>query len=123
MHFSRIRFVRPHRVSHPFVTAPDGPRTVQTSRISTGGVAPRNPTSIKPSKSVEEKGQVGQKLHRFKPGSVALREIRKYQQSTELLIRKLPFQRLVREIAQDFEISDLRFQSSAVAALQGNPSK
>ncbi|CAH2073253.1 unnamed protein product, partial [Thlaspi arvense] len=50
-------------------------------------------------------------------GTVALREIRKYQKSTELLIRKLPFQRLVREIAQDFK-TDLRFQSSAVAALQ-----
>jgi histone H3 len=48
---------------------------------------------------------------------VALREIRKYQKSTELLIRKLPFQRLVRELAQDFR-SDLRFQSSAVLALQ-----
>ncbi|KAF4356350.1 hypothetical protein G4B88_001225 [Cannabis sativa] len=52
-----------------------------------------------------------------KPGTVALREIRKYQKSTELLIRKLPFQRLVREIAQDFK-TDLRFQSSAVSALQ-----
>ncbi|MCP9263540.1 hypothetical protein DINM_006819 [Dirofilaria immitis] len=46
-----------------------------------------------------------------------LREIRRYQKSTELLIRKLPFQRLVREIAQDFK-TDLRFQSSAVLALQ-----
>ncbi|KAK6164215.1 hypothetical protein DH2020_001079 [Rehmannia glutinosa] len=57
------------------------------------------------------------KPHRFRPGTVALREIRKYQKSTELLIRKLPFQRLVREIAQDFK-TDLRFQSSAVSALQ-----
>ena len=48
---------------------------------------------------------------------VALREIRRYQKSTELLIRKLPFQRLVREIAQDFK-TDLRFQSSAIGALQ-----
>ncbi len=55
--------------------------------------------------------------HRYRPGTVALREIRKYQKSTELLIRKLPFQRLVREIAQDFK-TDLRFQSSAVLALQ-----
>ena len=54
---------------------------------------------------------------RYRPGTVALREIRKYQKSTELLIRKLPFQRLVREIAQDFK-TDLRFQSSAVLALQ-----
>ena len=47
--------------------------------------------------------------HRYRPGTVALREIRKYQKSTELLIRKLPFQRLVREVAQDFK-TDLRFQ-------------
>ena len=57
------------------------------------------------------------KPRRFRPGTVALREIRKYQKSTELLIRKLPFQRLVREIAQDFK-TDLRFQSSAILALQ-----
>ena len=44
-------------------------------------------------------------------------QIRKYQKSTDLLIRKLPFQRLVREIAQDYK-TDLRFQSSAVLALQ-----
>lgn len=48
---------------------------------------------------------------------MALREIRKYQKSTELLIRKLPFQRLVREIAQDFK-TDLRFQTTAILALQ-----
>lgn len=55
--------------------------------------------------------------HRYRPGTVALREIRKYQKSTDLLIRKLPFQRLVREIAQDFK-NDLRFQSTAILALQ-----
>nr|XP_025129158.1 histone H3.3-like [Bubalus bubalis] len=48
--------------------------------------------------------------------TVALREIRCYQKSTQLLIRKLPFQRLVREMAQ--YKTDLRFQSSAVMALQ-----
>lgn len=57
------------------------------------------------------------KKHRYRPGTVALQQIRKYQKSTELLIRKLPFQRLVREIAQDFK-TDLRFQSTAVLALQ-----
>lgn len=57
------------------------------------------------------------RVHRFRPGTVALREIRKFQKSTELLIRKLPFQRLVREIAQEYK-SDLRFQSQAVLALQ-----
>lgn len=56
-------------------------------------------------------------LRNDRPGTVALREIRRYQKSTELLIRKLPFQRLVREIAQDFK-TDLRFQSAAIGALQ-----
>ena len=54
---------------------------------------------------------------RYRPGTVALREIRRYQKSTELLCRKLPFQRLVREIAQDFK-NDLRFQGTAIVALQ-----
>lgn len=57
------------------------------------------------------------KPHRYRPGTVALREIRRYQKSSELLIRKLPFQRLVKEIAQFYK-SDLRFQTEAVAALQ-----
>ncbi|KAF8898119.1 histone 3, partial [Gymnopilus junonius] len=57
------------------------------------------------------------KAHRFRPGTVALREIRRFQKSTELLIRKLPFQRLVREIAQDYK-TDIRFQSAALLALQ-----
>ena len=54
---------------------------------------------------------------RYRPGTVALREIRRYQKSTDLLIRKLPFQRLVREIAQDHKQA-LRFQGSALLALQ-----
>ncbi len=48
---------------------------------------------------------------------MALREIRKYQKNTDLLIRKLPFQRLVREVAEGFK-EDLRFQSHAILALQ-----
>ena len=59
-----------------------------------------------------------QKPHRYQPGTVALREIWHYQKSTELLIRKLPFQRLVREIAQDLGKKDARFQSGAIIALQ-----
>jgi histone H3 len=57
------------------------------------------------------------KPHRFRPGTVALRQIRRLQKTTELLIRRLPFQRLVRELAQDFK-NDLRFAGSALAALQ-----
>ncbi|KAG2125057.1 histone-fold-containing protein [Suillus clintonianus] len=95
-------------------------RTKQTARKSTGGKAPRKQLAVKSGKKAPihhpPAGGV-KKPHRFRPGTVALREIRRYQKSTELLIRKLPFQRLVREIAQDFK-TDLRFQSSAVMALQ-----
>ena len=58
------------------------------------------------------------KPHRYWPGAVALREIPHYQKSTELLIRKLPFQRLVREIAQDLGKKNVRFQSGAIIVLQ-----
>ena len=54
---------------------------------------------------------------RYRPGTLALREIRKFQKTTDLLIRKLPFQRLVREIALNYK-SDLRFQTQAILALQ-----
>ena len=57
------------------------------------------------------------KPHRYRAGTVALKDIRHFQGSTALLIRKLPFQRLVREIAQDFK-TDLRFQSVAILCLQ-----
>ncbi|KAG2501860.1 hypothetical protein HYH03_000358 [Edaphochlamys debaryana] len=91
-------------------------RTKQTARKSTGGKAPRKQLATKAARKTPATGGV-KKPHRYRPGTVALREIRKYQKSTELLIRKLPFQRLVREIAQDFK-TDLRFQSQAVLALQ-----
>lgn len=86
-------------------------RTKLTARNSTGGKAPR--------KTVAGKRPPPQtkKPHRFRPGTVALREIRRYQKSTELLIPKLPFSRLVREIAQ-LHKDDLRFQASALLATQ-----
>ncbi|CAL2051087.1 unnamed protein product [Caenorhabditis brenneri] len=92
-------------------------RTKQTSRKSIGGKAPKIPPGWH-HKAARKQGQVGKvkKPHRYRPGTVALREIRRYQKSHELLIRKLPFQRLVREIAQDFK-HDCRFQSAAIGAL------
>ena len=57
------------------------------------------------------------KPHRYRAGTVALKDIRHFQKTSALLIRKLPFQRLVREIAQDFK-TDLRFQSAAILCLQ-----
>ena len=92
-------------------------RTKQTARKSTGGKAPRKTLATKAAlKSAPATGGV-KKPYRYKPGTIALREIRRYQKSTETLIRKLPFQRLVREVAQDF-LTDIRFASSAVLALQ-----
>ena len=111
-------------------------RTKQTARKTTGGKAPRKHLATKAS---IERGSPGKrpygsfipkkarrsmpatggvmKQHRYRPGTVALREIRRYQKSSTLLLRKLPFQRLVREIAQEFK-GDLRFQGSAVLAIQ-----
>ena len=108
---------RRRTVNHQPLNQTTMARTKQTARKSTGGKAPRKQLATKAArKSAPATGGV-KKPHRYRPGTVALREIRRYQKSTELLIRKLPFQRLVREIAQDFK-TDLRFQSSAVVALQ-----
>ena len=89
-------------------------RTKQTARKAN---TPQKQMATKAArKSANASGGV-KKPHRYRPGTVALREIRKYQKSTDLLLRKLPFQRLVREISQEYK-TDLRFQSSAVMALQ-----
>ena len=93
-------------------------RTKQTARNSTGGKAPRKTLNTRHSRSNNPSHLGGvKKPRRYRPGTVALREIRKYQKSTNLLIRCLPFQRLVREVSQQIK-SDLRFQSTALLALQ-----
>ena len=93
-------------------------RTKQTARKSTGGKAPRKQVAAQAArKSAPSTGGV-KKPHRYRPGTVALREIRRYQKSTELLIRKLPFQRLVREVCQDNVKTNMHFQSHALMALQ-----
>ena len=91
-------------------------RTKQTARKSTGGKAPRKQLASKAARK-STKADGAKKSRRYRPGTVALREIRRYQKSTDLLIKKAPFQRLVREVAQDYK-ADLRFQSSAVMAMQ-----
>ncbi|EAL23402.1 hypothetical protein CNBA0520 [Cryptococcus deneoformans B-3501A] len=89
-------------------------KTKNTARKSTGGKAPRH--------SGDPKSPAGpKKKHRFRPGTVALREIRHYQKSTDLLIAKLPFSRVVREVAMNVgsdEVGEYRWQSSAIMALQ-----
>jgi histone H3 len=91
-------------------------RTKQTARKSTGGKAPRKQLATMAARKHNAPHNV-KKPYRYRPGTIALKEIRRYQKSTDLLLRKLPFQRLVREIAQDFK-NDLRFQSTAIMALQ-----
>jgi len=80
---------------------------LQTKRHETRG------QRVKPAEKVKEK-----KKRRYRPGMLALKEIRQYQRSTDLLLRRLPFQRLVREIMQSTGIADLRIQAVALEALQ-----
>ena len=98
----------------------------QTARKSTGGKAPRVQLSTKAARAARRNAPlVGgvKKPHRYRPGTVALREIRKYQKSTDLLIRKAPFQRLVRQIYGEIASishmsSDYKWQGSSILALQ-----
>ena len=95
-------------------------RTKQTARKSTGGKAPRKQLATKAARKKQPATGGVKKPHRYRPGTVALREIRRYQKSTDLLLRKLPFQRLVREITRDMAgpNSPDRFQGSAILAVQ-----
>lgn len=93
-------------------------RTKRTAYKSTGGKVPRKQLVIEAAGKSAPSTSGMTKPHRYRPGTVALREIRPYQKSTHFLIRKLPFQRLVREIAQDFK-TDLRFQSAAIGGTAG----
>jgi histone H3 len=96
-------------------------RTKQTARKSTGGKAPRKTLATKAARKATPSAGGVKKPHRFRPGTVALREIRKFQKSTSTLLRRLPFQRLVREIVQELSTVfhfEPRFQSTALMAIQ-----
>ena len=84
---------------------------------STSGKAPRKQLTTKAArKSAPSTGRV-KNPHLYRPGTVALGVMRRYQKSTELLIRQLPFQHLVQEIGQDFK-TDMHFQGAVIGALQ-----
>ncbi len=94
-------------------------RTKQTARKTTGGKAPHRLMATKSArKSAPQPVGVKRAPHRFKPGTVALREIRHFQKTTDLLIKKLPFGRLVREICTQLFHNNCRFQTQALLALQ-----
>ncbi|RWS30899.1 histone H3 variant-like protein [Leptotrombidium deliense] len=67
---------------------------------------------------VRPEEQVKVKKRRYRPGTVALREIRRYQKTTDLLIARAPFQRLIREITQELSVEGIRYQTAALIALQ-----
>lgn len=90
-------------------------RTKETARSKSLGAKKSAKVAKKASSGAAKSGV--KRAHRFRPGTVALREIRRYQRGTELLLKKAPFQRLVREVASALK-EGLRFQSSAVAAIQ-----
>ncbi|KAL7040137.1 hypothetical protein ACKWTF_000284 [Chironomus riparius] len=108
-------------------------RTKQTARKSTGGVTPKvykileTKTKVLKNrgKQLPPIGRIAFKQNksqekvkkRYRPGVLALKEIRRYQKTTELLLKTLPFQRLVREITQQFK-RDFRYQACALQCLQ-----
>ncbi len=91
-------------------------RTKSTARKKLEKV-PRSAIVARKKSANPKKPVAAPAARKFKPGTVALRDIRRYQKSTELLLRKLPVQRLVREVAQG-EKDGIRFQTSAVLAKQ-----
>ncbi len=93
-------------------------RVKQMAHKSTGGAPPRHHLATKAARVAAQKVIAVRKPHRWHPGTVAAREIREFQKITDLLIRKAPFQCLVREIVQDLSRkSDLQMQSTALLAL------
>ncbi|KAI9832518.1 MAG: histone H3-like centromeric protein hH3v [Sarea resinae] len=105
------------------------PRQTQVARRTGGGVAPGRRVSAAASTPKRRSRRSGvqpgdpiphRKQRRYRPGTLALKEIRRYQRSTDLLLLKLPFSRLVREIAMNLAPSRelFRWQSQAIQALQ-----
>ncbi|WP_411026287.1 hypothetical protein, partial [Salmonella sp. s58078] len=86
-------------------------RTKETAR------AKRSITSKKSKKAPKAASGVKHAQRRWRPGTVALREIKSYQKSTDMLIQRAPFQRLVREVSST-QKEGMRFQSSAILAIQ-----
>eukprot|EP00808_Paulinella_micropora_P006873 g4008.t1 len=95
------------------------------TKNTVGGKAAKKRYSLDVARARAEKARAEQKevgrRHRFRPGTRALQEIRRFQRTTDLLLRRLPFQRLVREICQDYFVKPgetLRWTATALEALQ-----
>lgn len=101
-----------HRIGEQSPKTADKHARLQTARKSTGGL--NNSRNEAESRKITDKNGV----RKYRPGVVALKEIRHYQRSTELVIKHAPFQRLVREIVAQFKLHDLRIQANAMFCLQ-----
>lgn len=99
----------PRSPARPASPVPPGNRAGKGQKTPTRPVPKSSGTPPRPEQRKAKR--------RYRPGTVALREIRRYQKSTDNLIKKLPFQRLVRDITQDFT-SGFRWQGAALNALQ-----
>jgi len=102
----------------PDSPSPSTPNPRDPPRLRSLDRAPRKQLATKTArKAAPTKSGKPRKAHRWRPGTLALKEIRRFQKTTVLLLRKLPFQRLVRELASEYKM-DLRFQAVALLALQ-----
>ena len=110
---NRLTVNAEHEGENPKVPAPTDTAWLRAHKPLLGQAKQAKP----PRKRGMAQPAAPKKPHRYRPGTVALREIHRYQKSTKLLIRRLPFQRLVREIAQDLR-GRLNFASGAILALQ-----
>ena len=109
--------MRTKQIAHkkgPHVHRPAGKKLAVMAKIfpnSYGYVPQKKP------KQHHSSGTTQKRKHRFRPGTVALREIRKYQKNTENLIPRRPFERLVKQCASEIK-PDIRFTHTAVDALR-----
>jgi histone H3/H4 len=107
--------------TNPKTTQKANPKTNTTSK--TNPKASENPVK-KIKKTIQKDTTQVKKSHRFHPGTVALRDIRKYQKSQKLLMARLPFGRLVRKVAQEYanenhlNMPKIQFQYNALVGLQ-----
>jgi histone H3 len=108
--FALLCFAFHHNLIRPKQITMPRSKTIPVQNATLGNCARKCVAPVKAVKTVPRR-------YRYRPSSRALQEIRRYQKNTDLLIRKLPFQRVVREVS--FHINKtIRFQSSAILALQ-----
>ncbi len=128
-HTTTVNVGNKQQVLPPAVAA----RMAKASNAAAGGKSPAmggkstamggKSTAMGPKKGAKKangssSGGIQKNGHRYRPGTKALMEIRKYQKSTECLLKRRPFQRLVRETAQDLGKGEMRWQTTAIEALR-----